>query len=328
MIRVAILALDNVLPASVMGPLDVFCQTGATWNLIAAREPVSYFDVSIVTQDGCPVLSRNRSAIHPAGGIHDIDTPDLIMVASFSSDRTLAQSGPAVEWLQRQYASGACLAGICAGAYILAETGLLDGKTATTHWGFANDFRQRYPRVLLKSDRIITDEGDLLCSGGCNSYLDLSMYLVERYCGREIALESAKAMIHDIGRDSQTPYAAHLFSSTHRDEKIKQVEEWIRDNARSRMDMRQLARDFGFSRRVFERRFKAATGESPLRYLQQVRVEMAKTLLEENRNSFDEIAHAVGYEDTSFFRKIFKKHTRLLPKEYRARFCRERGLTP
>jgi len=321
MINIAILALDNVLASSVMGTMDVFCQTGATWNYIAQKDEVSYFDVKIVTQDGKPVKSRNQTAIYPNSSIRDINATDVIIISSFSDYHTLGTSTEAIEWLREQNKKEATIASICAGTYVLAETGLLNGKTATTHWGFAKDFRTRYPQIKLQPEKIITDEGNLLCSGGCNSYIDLSIYLVEKYCGKDIALESSKAMLHDMGRKSQEPYAVYQFAKNHNDSQIKSIQKWLEENYNQPIDIKNLAEHFGLSRRVFERRFKAATGDTPLLYLQRFRVEIAKKMLEKNSKTFSEIAFMVGYEDTSFFRKLFKKHTNLLPKEYRVKFC-------
>lgn len=322
MINVVILALDNVLASSVMGTMDIFCQTGATWNYIAGKDEVVYFDVQIVTKDGEPIKSGNQAAILPNCSISDVQKADLIIISSFSDPSTVQTSGWAVEWLKAQHQQGGTIAAICAGVYILAETGLLDGKSATTHWGFANDFKGKYPKVNLNPEKIITDEGRLLCSGGCNSYIDLSVYLIEKYCGKKIALESSKAMLHDPGRSSQVPYTSYQFSRDHDDFKIKSVQQWIEENYNKSIDIQCLAEDFGMSRRVFERRFKAATGNPPLHYIQCFRVETAKKLLEKTSHTFSEIAFMVGYEDTGFFRKLFKKHTNLLPKEYKAKFCR------
>ncbi len=322
MINVTILALDNVLASSVMGSMDIFCQTGATWNFIAGKGEISYFDVKIVTQDGKPVKSKNQTAIYPNCSTREVESTDLIIISSFSDYSTIETSGEAIEWLKYQHNKKARIASVCAGTYILAETGLLNGKTATTHWGLANDFRRRHPKVHLLPEKIITDEGNLLCSGGCNSYIDLSVYLVEKYCGKDVALESSKAMLHDMGRDSQNPYAVYQFAKDHNDSKVISVQKWFEENYNQNIDIKNLAKHFGLSRRVFERRFKAATGNPPLLYLQRLRVEIAKNLLEKNAVTFSEIAFMVGYEDTSFFRKIFKKHTNLLPKEYRTKFCR------
>ncbi len=323
MISVSILALDNVLPSSVMGPVDIFCQTGSTWNHIAGINEVSYFDVTIVTKDGQPAESKNQAAIYPNSSIRDIDSTDLILISSFSDYQTITSSCDSIDWLKEQYKKGATIASICAGTYVLAETGLLNGKSATTHWGLASDFRERYPDIHLMPEKIITDEGDLLTSGGCNSYIDLSIYLVERYCGKNIALESSKAMLHDLGRHSQEPYAVYQFSKDHNDSKVASIQSWLEENFSNTIDIKNLAENFGFSRRVFERRFKAATGDTPLLYLQRIRVENAKFMLENTFATFSEISLNVGYEDAGFFRKLFKKHTNLLPNEYKTKFCRD-----
>ena len=322
MIKVTILALDNVLASSVMGSMDVFCQTGATWNYIAGKNETSYFDVKIVTKDGKPAISKNQAGIYPNCSMEEIKSTDLIIISSFSNKNTIETSTAAIEWLKKHYKKGTTIAGICLGSYVLAETGLLDGKTATTHWGLADDFRKRYPKVHLRPNKIITDEGDLLCSGGCNSYIDLSIYLVKKYCGYDIALESSKAMLHDIGRNSQEPYTVYQFSKNHNDSKIKFIQKWLENNYNQNINIKNLAIDFGFSRRVLERRFKSATGISPLLYLQCARIEIAKNMLEKNEGTFSEITYKVGYEDTGFFRKLFKKHTNLLPKEYKTKFFR------
>lgn len=323
MINTTVLALDNVLASSVMGPIDIFCQTGKTYNYITGKDPVSYFDVKIVTKDGKPAESRNRPAIYPDDSIGDVHTADLIVVSSFDDYATVTSSRESIQWLREQSKKGAVIAGICAGTYILAETGLLDGKTATTHWGFADDFRRRYPQVVLRPEQIITDEGNLICSGGCSSYIDLSIYLVEKFCGREIALQSSKAILHDRGRNSQVPYVVCRFATAHNDREILKIQEWFEKNYNRAVIISKLAREFGLSRRVFERRFKAATGQTPLAYLQRLRVEMAKKMLETGRKSFSEISFLVGYEDASFFRRLFKKHTQLLPKQYREKFYRK-----
>jgi transcriptional regulator GlxA family with amidase domain len=205
---------------------------------------------------------------------------------------------------------------------VLAETGLLDGKTATTHWGFADQFQRRYPQIKLKPERLITDEGNLFCSGGYNGGIDLSLYLVEKYCGHEVALQSSKSVIADIGRTSQAPYAIFQFQKDHRDKQILVVQEWIENNFDQNFNYNQLARHHGMSRRTFERRFKAATGDTPLTYQQRIRVEAAKRLLEDGNRSFDEITYQVGYEDSSSFRKIFLKQTSLRPREYQKKFQR------
>jgi transcriptional regulator GlxA family with amidase domain len=259
----------------------------------------------------------------PDAAIYDVQDADLIVVSSILDiDKTLRVQGEVIDWLKDRYRRGSHIATICTGAFVLAETGLLDGKTATTHWGFADQFQKRYPRIELKPERLITDEGDLFCSGGYNAGIDLSLYLVEKYCGHEVALQSSKSIIADIGRTTQAPYAIFQFQKDHRDNQILGVQKWIENNFAQAFNYDKLARNHGMSRRTFERRFKTATGDTPLTYQQRIRVEAAKRLLEDGNRSFDEITYQVGYEDSSSFRKVFLKQTGLRPTEYQKKFQR------
>lgn len=320
--KVTILALDHAMAGSVMGPMDIFCQAGLTWNYIFGKTPAPLFEVEIVTLGGRPVPSFNGAEIRPHRAAEDITATDLILVSSFASFDTLAKAEQSGDWLRKHHDRGAVIGSICLGSFLLAATGLLDGKTATTHWGFVEPFRERFPRVLLRPDKLITDEGSLLCSGACNSYIDLSLHLVERFCGPEVALECSKTLLHDRGRDSQAPYAVHRFRKDHNDQRILEIQCRLEENCGAHYDIELLAKEHGMSRRSFERRFKTATGEPPLLYLQRLRVEVAKQLLESAPQSFNEITFRVGYEDSSFFRKIFRKHTGLSPQDYRRKFRR------
>ena len=321
--KITILAMHNTMASTVIGPMDVFYQAGVMWNHFNGQELTPHFDVKVVTTIGEPFKCLNGVRIVPNGSIHDVRDTDLIMVSSILDiDRTLRFQSEAIDWLTDRYRNGSRIATVCSGAFVLAETGLLDGKTATTHWAYADQFKKRYPRIELKPERLITDEGDLFCSGGANAGIDLSLYLVDKYCGHEVALQSSKSLISDIGRTAQAPYAIFQSQKKHRDQRILAVQEWIEDNFNQNFNYDGLARKNAMSRRTFERRFKAATGETPLIYQQRVRVEAAKHMLETGDSSFDEITYRVGYEDSSSFRKVFFKQTHLRPSEYRKKFQR------
>lgn len=319
---VVILAFDYVVASTVTGPLDVFHQAGMLWNYVCDVEPTPFFEVSVATPDGGPIKCLGGISIIPAHSIHEVRSPDLIVISSVGNiEKTLSKHPYVVDWLRTHYESGSSIASVCTGAFLLAETGLLDEKTATTHWGFTRLFNQRYPKVILKPRRIITDEGDLFCSGGVYSGVDLSIYLVEKHCGHEIAVQCSKAVIHDYVRESQAPYAVNLFQKDHKDEKILAVQEYMENNYNSdKAVYDKLAEKFGLSRRTLIRRFKAATGDTPLIYLQRFRVEIAKVLLEKRQHTFDEIAYQVGYDDSGYFRKVFVQFTGLRPKEYQRKF--------
>lgn len=321
--KVTVLAMYNTMASTVIGPMDVFYQAGVMWNYFNGQKITPFFEVKLVTSNGKPFKCLGGVRMVPHGSIHDVRDTDLIVVSSILDiEKTLAVQGEAIDWLKDHYRRGSHVATICTGAFVLAETGLLDGKTATTHWGFADQFQKRYPRIELKPERLITDEGDLFCSGGYNAGIDLSLYLVEKYCGHEVALQSSKSVISDIGRTSQAPYAIFQLQKKHHDDQILAVQEWIEKNFNQNFNYDTLARKNGMSRRTLERRFKAATGETPLTYQQNIRVESAKRLLENGKRSFDEITYRVGYEDSSTFRKVFLKQTRLRPSDYRKKFQR------
>jgi len=321
--KITILAMYRTMASTVIGPMDVFYQAGVMWNYFHGRTLTPYFDVKMVTSNGKPFKCLSGVRMVPAGSIYDIQDTDLIIISSILDiEQTLKHQGEVIDWIKDQYHLGVSIATICTGAFVLAETGLLDGKTATTHWGFANQFRRRYPGVELKVERLITDEGDLFCSGGYNAGTDLSLYLVEKFCGHEVALQSSKSIISDIGRTTQAPYAIFEFQKDHRDHRILSVQRWIEDHFSQNFNYDQLAQKHAMSRRTFERRFKSATGDTPLVYQQRIRVEAAKRMLEDGTHSFDEITYQVGYQDSSSFRKIFSKQTGLRPSEYQQKFQR------
>jgi len=321
--KVTVLAMYDTMASTITGPMDVFFQAGVMWNYFNGQEATPYFEINVVTTTGEPFKCLNGVRLVPDGSIDDVQDTDLIVVSSIMDiDTTLSVQREVIGWLKDRYRRGSHIATICTGAFVLAETGLLDGKTATTHWGAADQFQKRYPRIELKPERLITDEGNLFCSGGANAGIDLCLYLVEKYCGHEVALQSSKTAIADIGRTSQAPYAIFQYQKDHRDNQVLAVQEWIEHNFDQNFNYDKLARNHGMSRRTFERRFKTATGDTPLTYQQRIRVEAAKHLLEDGNRSFDEITYRVGYEDSSSFRKVFFKQTGLRPTEYRKKFNR------
>jgi transcriptional regulator GlxA family with amidase domain len=303
--------------------MDVFKFTGVGWNHLHDMEPTPCFEFQAVSLDGKPVSCYNGLSIGVNGSIHDVKQADLIVIsATMDIEDTLRKHKAVIPWLIEQYEQGTQIAAVCMGTFVLAATGLLDGKVATTHWGVADYFNQLYPDVHLKPERLVTDANDLYCSGAYNASIDLSIYLVEKFYGQEIALQTAKVLVHDIGRSSQAPYTTFKFQRSHNDETILATQRIMEENFLQHMDVEKMASDLGLGRRTFERRFKAATGDTPLFYFQRVRVEKAKKILETERKTLDEISFAVGYEDASFFKKVFIKHTGLKPTEYRSKFQR------
>jgi len=310
------------MATTVFGPMDIFNQAGRLWNRVHQRPLTPFFDVAIASADGQPIPCLNKVRIEPHCGIGEIIHTDLLIIASATDIGEILEKNPElVAWIRRQYDQGAHVASICTGVFLLAETGLLDGKTATLHWGFTEMFRARYPRVDLAPDKMFIDHGRLYCSAGVNAGMDLSLYLVEKLCGRQTAVASAKTMMLDLGRQTQAPYRSFLSNGDTGDTVVQDAQKRIRHHWNKMVDYDLLAEKAGISRRSLERRFKQVAGVTPLIYQQRLRVEAAKALLEEGHRSFVDITHRVGYEDVSFFRKVFVRLTGLRPKEYQRRFA-------
>lgn len=317
---VAILALDNTLSSTVTGPLDILGQAGVLWNQIAGMQPDPFFNVRIVSVDGKPVRCHNNVILDVQDSIHDVQNGGLIIISSEDLNVLDDMSKKVTPWLIDRYEQGASIASICTGAFLLAETGLLDHKRATTHWGYADLFRKRYPKVKLHLESLVTDEGNLFCSGGAHSYLDLSLYLVEKYCGYEVAVQCARSLLLDMGRTSQTPYAIFEFQKNHQDREILKAQLWIEEHFSQEIVLEELADLCSMSIRNFKRRFKKATGDTPLGYVQRFRIEAAKRLLRKSRQGIEEIGYETGYNDTGFFREIFKRYTGISPAAYRRKY--------
>jgi transcriptional regulator GlxA family with amidase domain len=225
-----------------------------------------------------------------------------------------------VPWLERWHKRGVAIASVCSGVGLVAASGLLDDKRATTHWSLAERFRVKYPKVRWMPELMVTEDHNFYCGGGLNASLDLSLYLVERFCGHEIAVQSAKAMLIETPRAWQSGYAIVHLKTEHSDGTISAAQEWFHENFNKDFPLEEPAKNVGMSLRNFVRRFKQATGDTPLIYLQKLRIAAAKRLLEGGHRSMQEISDAVGYQDLAFFREVFQRHTGVSPSAYRQRF--------
>jgi transcriptional regulator GlxA family with amidase domain len=286
------------------------------------QAPSPEFEVSIVTADGQPITALNSIPVIPRYSMHEMVDVDLIVIPSqgFFYDITSKVHWERVDWMKDWYNKGADLASICAGAFVLASSGLLDGRKATTHWGLANQFRQLFPKVDLRSDLMVTEEERLFCGGGITADLNLSLHLIEKYCGRETALQGSRCMLVDPDRSSQAVFASFIPQKDHDDHEILRAQEIIERRYKEHIKMETLATQANTSLRQFNRRFKSATGETAVKYLQHTRVEAAKILLVTSAHTFDEIAPLVGYENVSFLRRVFKSCTGTTPAEFRRKF--------
>jgi transcriptional regulator GlxA family with amidase domain len=260
--------------------------------------------------------------VHPDKTINEVEKTDLIFIPAISGnlEAALVKNEIYVPWILEQRAKGAEVASLCVGAFLLASTGLLNGKKCSTHWLSANEFRQMFPKVELIDGSIISDEDGIYSSGGANSYWSLLLYLLEKYTSRETAILASKFFAVDIDRDSQNKYLMFKGQRNHKDEAIQKAQDYIESNIENKITIEMLADLVSVGRRSFERRFKAATNNSVLEYIQRVKVEAAKVALENSRKNINEVMCDVGYTDTKAFRDLFKKVTGLTPIDYRNKY--------
>ncbi len=321
---VTVVLLEDGYASTAVGPIEVFHSAGLLWNWLHGDALQPRFRVRTASIDGGRVTSLCSLGLTPEFAIADIKHTDIIILPASGWDviDRIARNTALLPWLRKWHSRGAYIAGICTGAAFLAECGLLNGRQATTHWGVAEILRQRYPKVLWRPEQFVTEDGRLLCSGGIYASIDLSLYLVEKFCGHEIALQCAKSLLLSMPRNRQSGYAVVPLSPPHSDEKIKQTEEYLQEHFREAVSIERLAARAGMGPRNFIRRFKAATGRVPGGYIQTLRVAAAKELLERGAASIQNVCTKIGYEDITFFRTLFKRHTGMTPAEYRNRFAR------
>lgn len=322
MIEVTVLFLDETFSSTAVGPMEVFRHAGTLWNLLTGKPQSSRFRVTTASADGRAVLCDGPIRIKPMAAIKDIRKTDLIFIPTtgLSLDDVVERNAPVVPWLKRWRNQGAAIASVCSGVGLVAATGMLDGKRATTHWGLAQRFREKYPKVKWMPELMVTEDRGFYCGGGVHAALDLSLYLVEKFCGHDIAMETSKALLIETPRAWQAGFAVIPLKTEHNDDAISIAQDWLHQNFHRSFPLEVPARRAGMSLRNFVRRFKEATGDSPLIYLQKLRVAAAKRLLESNHRTMLEISDAVGYQDVAFFRTLFQRHTGVPPSAYRAKF--------
>lgn len=323
MLDVTVVLLDDGLSSTAIMPLEIFHSAGALWSGLQGGPARPRFDVRTVSVDGRPVRSPYGLAFHPEGGLDDIASTDIIVVSTsgLEVDAKLIENSALAPWLRRHHADGAYILGVCMGAAYLAEAGLLNGRIATTHWAVWEDMAARYPQVQWRPDLFVTEDSRLLCSGGVYAAIDLSLYLVDKLCGHEVAVQTAKALLLPMPRINQQGYATLPISKPHDDAEVRSAEIALIRSFKNEVSIPKLAADAGLGERTFLRRFKAATGRRPSEYLQALRIEAAKSLLERDARSIQTISSEVGYDDLAFFRSLFKRMTGMTPGEYRAHFA-------
>jgi transcriptional regulator GlxA family with amidase domain len=295
--------------------------TMANAHLERAKKP-PLFEVHLVGTSLKSQTSNGIFTIKPDTSIELVEKTDLLIIPAIHGDiKNVIESNSAfIPWIVKQYQRGAQIASLCIGAFLLASTGLLDGKNCATHWLMAKEFREMFPNVNLVDDKIITDEHGIYTSGGAYSSLNLNLYLIEKLMDRDMAVLSSKIFEIDIDRDSQSPFIIFKGQKEHKDEEVKLAQEYIEMHYSDKLLVDDLCMRFAVGRRTFERRFKKSTGNTILEYIQRVRTEAAKKILETGHDTVNQIIYEVGYNDPKAFRQVFKKITGLTPLEYKSKF--------
>ncbi len=308
--------------SSVIGAFKVFSTANGALTREGKRPA---FKIQLVGLSKETSLYDGLFVMRPEVLLADVPKTDLIIIPAFQGDLSISLklNQAYIPWITEQYKLGAEVASLCTGAFLLASTGLLKGKKCSTHWMAAEAFRQAFPDVKLQAEKIITDEMGIYSSGGAYSFLNLMMYLVEKFCGRDMAVYCSKVLEIEIERKSQSPFAIFIGQKEHEDEQIRKAQLFMENNVNSKVSVEQLSGMFAISRRNFERRFKKATANTPVEYLQRVKIEAAKKSLESSRENVNEVMYSVGYSDSKAFRTMFKKITGLSPVNYRNKYNRE-----
>lgn len=331
-ISIAVLLLNGGIASTAITPLEVFSSTGQLWNVLSDEACDPPFMVTSATLDGQPVRTDRRLALSPETSFQALGRPDVVFVPAggleleamfehgYDIDEVVERNADVIDWLKKWNAEGTTIAAVCSGVVLPAIAGLLDGKVATAHWGLAEMYRQRFPKVDWQEKYLVTDAGDIICGGGANAAADLSLYIVEKYCGRQIAQETARALLIEMPRTWQASFTHFSLRANHNDTPILTSQKWLQEHYAEDVQIDALARENGMSSRNFIRRFKNATGDTPLGYLQSIRIAVAKRLLERSQVTIQDVAGQVGYNDLVFFRSLFKRHTGLCPNTYRSRF--------
>jgi transcriptional regulator GlxA family with amidase domain len=316
---ISILIPETAIPAAIVDPSYMFNAVNEFHRGVGLPVP---FKVQLVAAKREIFLNQGTISVRPDLLLADVSETDLIIIPALSGDMeaAIALNSDLIPWVVNRYKSGSEVASLCVGAFLLASTGLLNGKSCSTHWMFANQFRQLFPEVTLADDRVIVDQNGIYSSGGAMAYWNLLLYLVEKYTNKEMAIMASKFFLLNVNLNSQSPFSIFKGQKDHGDCVILEAQVYIETHYKNKITVDELAALSNLSRRTFERRFKKATSNSPAEYLQRVKIEAAKSLLESGRKTVNEVMFEVGYADLKAFRDVFKKTAGMSPVDYRKKY--------
>ena len=308
--------------SSIVGAYKIFTRANAYWKETKRRE---LFTIQLAGISKEVEFYDGLFIVKPHTHISSITKTNLIIIPSLNHNYQKAVKGNQwlIDWIEQQYKHGAEIASICTGAFIVASLGLLNGKSCSTHWAAADNFRTMFPKVNLQTDQLITDENGIYTNGGAYSFLNLVIYLIEKYYDRQTAIFCSKVFQIEMDRNSQSAFTIFTGQKLHGDEMVQQAQSYIESKLHEKISVEHLSSKFAVGRRNFDRRFIKATGNTPVEYSQRVKIESAKKALETSRKTINEVMYEVGYSDVKAFREVFRKITGISPLEYRGRYNRE-----
>jgi len=324
---IALLAMRETSPSVLYGLYDVLLSVGAVYSDLTTGQPEEcLLDVKIVADSDKPFRCFGKVLVEPHAGVDDVGKTDVAVVSDIYTAIDTPPRGRyrrEIEWLKRMHANGSILASVCSGSLVLAEAGLLDGIECAGHWGYRDLFREHYPNVRFREDSILIFAGEdarIITAGGHSSWHDLALHLIARLCGASHAIRTAKVYLLSGHLDGQLPFAAMTRRIQRSDAVIGRCQEWIAQNFVCANPVATMAERSGLKPRTFARRFRAATGYLPMDYVHALRIEEAKQLIETEEAGIDVIGFKVGYDDPTFFRRLFKRKAGLTPAAYRRKF--------
>ncbi|UGU16138.1 helix-turn-helix domain-containing protein [Sinomicrobium kalidii] len=308
--------------SSIVGAYEIFIRANAYWE---EKQQKTAYTIELVGAADKVDVYKGLFSVRSQKHISEVPESSLIVIPSLvrSYEKALKGNRLLVKWIKEQYKNGAEVASMCTGAFLLASTGLLDGKSCSTHWAAGPEFRERFPGINLKTDKLITYQDGLYTNGGAFSFLNLIVYLVEKYYDRQTALYCAKVFQIDMGRNLQSEFCVFNGHKKHGDKEILEVQAYFESHYQNKISIKELSEKLNIGRRNFDRRFIKATGITPLEYLQRVRVEVTKNSLENTRKTVSEIMYDVGYNDDKAFRNVFSRFTGISPNDYKSKYNKE-----
>lgn len=328
--RISILVSEDFRTGSIIGPMEVLAEANRIYTELYPNHEHPFFQIELVSQGDRQIRTDGFTQIECYRNIQEVDDTDIVIIPAFSGspEMMLQRNRSFIPWLQHLYRNERTeLCSICVGAFLLAATGLLDGKPCTTHWTLIDSFQRMFPNVILRPQNILVDNGRIYSAGGATSYLNMMLFIIEKCCGHAVAVATSKIFLIDMDRKSQSYFAIFNTQKQHMDDSIIAAQQYIEKHYKDGLTVEAVAKSVALSKRNFIRRFKKATHNTPREYIQRVKIEAAKKALENTLDTVNEIVYQVGYNDIKAFRKVFKQLTGLTPLAYRRKYTQSMVLS-